>query len=1434
MKPAVIRDLVGVRPHPTVLRLDDLGRPDSSWIAESFVVTPDVDAHLQVLRRLLAQPSGCGVFLIGHYGSGKSHFLAYLLQQGDALPDPPPVITAVSLVNYSAQTRLEDIIAKAHGVVATPGDRRAAWATLRDPPGGRLLLIDELSEFLRSKPSRESFNEDLRFLQFMGEWAQGARFWVLAAMQEQIEHTGDLEYEIYRKIKDRYPVRFLLTPSHIRDLIARGILLKHPGYDEAVEEVIARLRRSLPPGSKPDEEAIRAVYPLHPATIDFLSEVRDRFSQARGIVDFVTTQLAGNAPKSIPAFLDREWGSFVTPESIVDHYQDLFEIQPEFLTLAQSLFPYYRANMPKLFATEAGQRLGWSLVKLLVLVHLSPAREALTAAEAAAWLFYTASRTDVARNVKIIDGALQKLADQGRYVARRGATFTLSLADRAGEDFDKMLSRELAELQGRGAVVFEAIAQLRLEGDFSPFALPRDQWQSRTLRWHFHERPFSVFAGNADPGVREGAAFCIRLPWGSPEPAFGVTTLIPAQINLTEELIELAALARMREHAAAGPVSQRIDRRLRERLALFQAQVRSAYLEATITGSDGAAEAPPRFDTSGTLDAWLDRYGVWLLRRLYPSFERFAPEHGPLPKEAYRTFMRFAMQHDLGEYEADEFVKLMREAYLVPMGLLARKGRDYTVIPRLDRNELVTLLLPLLEHSPAPQPVYEHLAGPVYGLVPDQMHLLLIFLLLQGDIDILKDRRSYRDIYETLPTPIQYDRIVPGKALSVEQLRALEVLCEARRVRVPKQWTVASQRRAIQELQAAGRAESLRLQPPLMKLAELGEGQELAEKMQRVIALWGALQKGDHELQGFTQFLYEAGSAERFLALAADVADAPAHLQQVLGELQRIRHLFSHPTITASRQLDLRSAIESLGPQPRLDEPQELDRWLADARRVYDEHKRAYAGLHDAWWARPELVWSWQPPRAAASRHVGLTEELRLLEQARERARRLRCRALVNLDYQPVCSCGFDGRTAPADEEMRAFAETRAKIEEQLRLFFAQDSVRRRMMQGWLEIETTGSAQSYVEGREPVPEIIDVDRFDEFIAGAELVKELDLGMLATSLAATAWERPALVKAIDAMLAPYDPARIRLRAEAPGEPDELLQWAAEQCVRHGVALPARLSPAALRRISECLRVEWVSESALRSLDVLGLDEAGEHRIVGWMIDGLLPLPTESCPLAAAAVEILRPIPPQTPQELQALSHALYLQHHRLMAVASDRWLARLDQLATGLMKVDSKPIPQALADFCEHQWVVIDCAGLPLLPALGGVWEEAFPHWIGGSFLYATAPAATTTDAFYRELVASGPARSFAKIDVVDQLLHRRFLPFGEMCRVIAAELTSACRRVARSADRSQPILIFADHGFRLARDGRSFTHGGSSTLERLVPVMELAPRSATTPGRMRV
>ncbi|MBM4321855.1 MAG: ATP-binding protein, partial [Deltaproteobacteria bacterium] len=442
-----ISEIVGLRPHPTVVRLEE--SVDEAWIAESYHLTGDVQRHLGALRHALSCSSGTGAFLIGQYGSGKSHFLAYLAQQlrQGRLVEPAPDVVVLSLLNYSAEARLEEVIGAALGIPPPgTGDRRLGWGRADERhPRGLLLVLDELSEFLRSKPGRSAYNEDIRFLQFLGEWAQDHRFFLVAAMQEAIEHTGEIEHASYRKIQDRFPLRLRLTPGHVRDLVAERILVKRPGYAAAVDGLAARLEQALP-GAAVDLAALREIYPIHPATLELLAEVRDRFSQTRGVVEFVTTQLGGAPERLLPPFLEREIGELVTPDLIVTHFADVLEQQPEFLPLSQQLFPWYHSHLAELFDSERLRQLAERLLRLLVLVHLAPGREGLTVDEASSWLLFAATRIDPAKNRAVIERVLERLAQQGRYVRAEGKRFALDLAGDEAARLEKLIEHELAEL----------------------------------------------------------------------------------------------------------------------------------------------------------------------------------------------------------------------------------------------------------------------------------------------------------------------------------------------------------------------------------------------------------------------------------------------------------------------------------------------------------------------------------------------------------------------------------------------------------------------------------------------------------------------------------------------------------------------------------------------------------------------------------------------------------------------------------------------------------------------------------------------------------------------------------------------------------------------------------------------------------------------------
>ena len=174
------------------------------------------------------------------------------------------------------------------------------------------------------------------------------------------------------------------------------------------------------------------------------------------------------------------------------------------------------------------------------------------------------------------------------------------------------------------------------------------------------------------------------------------------------------------------------------------------------------------------------------------------------------------------------------------------------------------------------------------------------------------------------------------------------------------------------------------------------------------------------------------------------------------------------------------------------------------------------------------------------------------------------------------------------------------------------------------------------------------------------------------------------------------------------------------------------------------------------------------------------------------------------------------------VGGQRWLDRLGRLAETPLPGAPSALVEALKAHEHAQWVLIDALGLPLLPMLEENLEAIFPARRLESAGFAVVSNDTTTSGCYDELVRAGLNHPLEKVNAVDALLHGRFLPFDDLCRFATAELQLVCKKM--QLDPSTPVLVFADHGFRIAPDGRSYTHGGPSTLERLVPLLLLSSR----------
>jgi hypothetical protein len=252
--------------------------------------------------------------------------------------------------------------------------------------------------------------------------------------------------------------------------------------------------------------------------------------------------------------------------------------------------------------------------------------------------------------------------------------------------------------------------------------------------------------------------------------------------------------------------------------------------------------------------------------------------------------------------------------------------------------------------------------------------------------------------------------------------------------------------------------------------------------------------------------------------------------------------------------------------------------------------------------------------------------------------------------------------------------------------------------------------------------------------------------------------------------------------------------------------------------------WISDASLERLEEIGLTDDAVNQILEMVLDGTIKVPsgTIAAPVHAA-LELLRNDEPGSAEEFAARISLLYSQHHRFVQIRPKEWLSRLDELAKSSFAVLPKPLTEILKTHLEQQWLVIDCFGVPLLDVVRETARECLTHWKLAGVSYGLVSTQTSTEAFYAGLIDEGIQKRLEKIDGIDNLIHERKCSPNELVQLARSELEIAFRRLAQKFDPAKPLLLFGDHGFRLRTDGSAYTHGGTSMLERLVPVLKLDP-----------
>lgn len=450
-----LKDIIDVPEVKTVIQLSDICDQDlKTKLAESFVLTSEVYSNLKTVVEMIRNGDGVGVFLEGNFGSGKSHFLtimSLLFNYRDAwqplLTQEPDLIrlhenlsskeyltVEVSLVEHSSRTNLEDIISKSiveayrrkygHPLFGSEEvllQRKEFYGKVAEKlkangNSGLILLVDELSEFLRSKPESRSFNEDIRFLQYLGEKAPHFPIWIVATLQESIEDTGQTTQEAFNKIKDRYPLRLFLTGTHIEELIAKRLIRIKTDKKEKVSRLYCTVKTCF--SHLPiSEEQFLSLYPVHPATVSFLDDLKPLFSQHRGVVDFIHYQLTGDPGRNIEGMLHLPYDYLLTPERIFDHFRVRIKERVELNPFSEVVYKYYEDEMGNIFDDETDSNLAFRALKVLILMAISPVRKKRTAKDIAEMLLHRITELESSINYQYINDILERLHKEGAYIS---------------------------------------------------------------------------------------------------------------------------------------------------------------------------------------------------------------------------------------------------------------------------------------------------------------------------------------------------------------------------------------------------------------------------------------------------------------------------------------------------------------------------------------------------------------------------------------------------------------------------------------------------------------------------------------------------------------------------------------------------------------------------------------------------------------------------------------------------------------------------------------------------------------------------------------------------------------------------------------------------------------------------------------------------------
>ena len=344
------RDLIQFEPIESVIQLRDAAQAERAVdLVRTYVISDrmaDALTNVVIPQLSLDRPvDHKGILIVGNYGTGKSHLMSVL----SAAAEFPDVVAHIrhegvraAAANIAGRFKvvrvelggterglrdnvLEELsralaewgapftFPPATAITNNKDSLIQAVAGFREkyPDQGILIVVDELLDYLKSRPDR-GFILDLSFLRELGELTALTNLRFVAGVQETLFDNPRFSFvsDQVRRVKDRF-VQLTIQREDIAYVVAERLLRKD---DEQLAWITDHLRRFAPlyPGLTERLNDFARLFPIHPAYIDifdrlFIAEKRQALVTFR---DAVQSWLDLPVPEDEPGILayDHYWG----------------------------------------------------------------------------------------------------------------------------------------------------------------------------------------------------------------------------------------------------------------------------------------------------------------------------------------------------------------------------------------------------------------------------------------------------------------------------------------------------------------------------------------------------------------------------------------------------------------------------------------------------------------------------------------------------------------------------------------------------------------------------------------------------------------------------------------------------------------------------------------------------------------------------------------------------------------------------------------------------------------------------------------------------------------------------------------------------------------------------------------------------------------------